>query len=237
MGGLRGFLKKNPLAGWALVILLVAVVGYIIFGQLTPGPRAASVPQPGGNAEPIAPLPSAPAGGAAAPAGGAPPATVAQATRPTATPSPAAGVQPKPAGGAAAPAPGGKVVVSSVIGPGPVGRPDPFSPLVRPPTGREVPPPPLVTLPPPPLPAPGTVPPGGPATAPPTPPTPSSGIAVIGIVGDTASVSIVVINGRSEILSEGDAVGNLRVVKIDAEHRLVRFSRDGTQFDVRMGGE
>ncbi len=234
MGALRAFLKKNPLAGWALVVMAVAIVGYLVFGQLAgPGPRVATPPQAGGNVDVVTPLPPAPRPASSSTAGPSP-STVARAT-PAAGPTPVTATQPAPASKGTATT--SSSAISSVVTPGPTGRADPFIPLVRPAIGGGQPPapPPLVTLPPPPLPG-GTVPPGVTPGAVPAA-GPSAGIAITGIVGDTGSVAVVVVNGRTEVLSEGEAVGTLRVVKIDHVRRLVKFSRAGTQFDVRMGGE
>ncbi len=215
MGGLRKFLTKSP-AGVALVILVVLVGGYFVATQLSSEPSSTptSEPsQPGGGEVATAPLPPAP--GAK---------TVTPSPAPAQKPTPGApeGAAPQPA---AKPAP--SPTVSSVVPPGPKGRSDPFTPLMS--AGGPVPPPPLATLPPPPLP--GAVPPG-------TPPVgPGGGIVVTGIAGNSRSVAVVVIDGQPQILSEGESIGTLLVVKIDSARRLVRFSRGGSQFDVRMGGE
>ncbi len=213
MGGLRKFLTKSP-AGVALVILVVLVGGYFVATQLSSGPSSTptSEPsQPGGGEVATAPLPPAP--GAK---------TVTPSPAPAQKPTPGApeGAAPQPA---AKPAP--SPTVSSVVPPGPKGRSDPFSPLVNP----GGPPPPLATLPPPPLP--GAIPPGT------TPVGPGGGIVVTGIAGNSRSVAVVVIDGQPQILIEGESIGTLQVIKIDSARRLVRFSRGGTQFDVRMGGE
>lgn len=135
-------------------------------------------------------------------------------------------------------------VSASVVPPAPMGRTDPFAPLVRPasatpapsrPPASQLPPPPFPTpgapLPPPPLPgAPGT-----PAPAP-VPPSPTAGISVSGIVSDSSKVVVVNVGGRTEILFEGESAGDLRVVKIDANRRTVTFERAGQRFDVTMGG-
>lgn len=230
MGGLRKFLTRSP-AGIAVIILLVFVGGYLIASQLSSGARSGEVTTPSQpeSAARISPLPPAPRPGE--------PSASRNVTTPTApasppmvasAPAPAQKTTPKPA-----PSPS----ISSGVPSGPTGRPDPFNPLVRPGgsgLAPATPPPPLVTLPPPPLPgaispAPGAV----------TPPStgPGAGIVVTGIVGDTANVAVVVIDGRSQVLFEGESYGTLQVVKIDASRRLVRFSRGGSQFDVRMGGD
>ncbi len=225
MGGLRKFLTRSP-AGIALIILLVFVGGYLIASQLSSGARSGEVTAPSQpeSASRVSPLPPAPRAGepsASTSTTPASPPAVASA------PAPAQKATPKPATSPS---------TSSGVPSGPTGRPDPFTPLVRPGgpgLAPATPPPPLVTLPPPPLP--GAVPGGPGAGAPST--GPGAGIVVTGIVGDTANVAVVVIDGRSQVLFEGESYGTLRVVKIDASRRLVRFSRDGSQFDVRMGGE
>lgn len=114
--------------------------------------------------------------------------------------------------------------------PGPTGRPDPFIPLVTQPGpgGAPLPPPPFPPgpgqLPPPPLP--GQVPFGG-----------ETGIAVTGIVGDTKSVAVINLGGRTEIVMVGETIGDLRVLRIDSTRRVVTFLRAGRRFDVAMGGE
>ena len=60
---------------------------------------------------------------------------------------------------------------------------------------------------------------------------------VTGIVGDVNAVAIVIIGGKTEIVSEGDVLGDLRVLSIDPVRRVVTFSRAGKRFNVRMGGE
>lgn len=153
---------------------------------------------------------------------------------------------------AATPAPAPQAVKPSGVPAGPVGREDPFIPLVKaavpgatpmPPVGRPVPPPPppSVSLPPPPFPAPPATPlppppvPGTPGPA--APPPPSAGIAVTGIVGDTRAVAVVVVSGQTLILSAGEGVGDLKVLHIDLVRRAVTFSRAGKRFEVRMGGD
>lgn len=205
MGQLREFLKKNPVAGWALVIVLVAAIGYLIAGRLISGPA----PQPVAPTRP--------------------------ATPPAATPAPAPVGPPEVA--QAQPSP------SSVVPRGPTGRADPFLPLVRQQTAGPspaTPPPPGPPLPPPPFPVPGApLPPPpspGPAAQPPGPPS-AAGITVTGIVGDTGAVAIIVVDGKTQIVSTGETVGDLRVLRIDPVRRVVTFSRAGKRFDVRMGGE
>ncbi len=226
MGGLRKFLTRSP-AGIALIILLVFVGGYLIASQLSSGARSGEVTTPSQpeSAARISPLPPAPSPGGPASKSGTTPASppvVASA------PAPAQKTTPKPAT---------NPFSSSGVPSGPTGRPDPFNPLVRPGgsgLAPATPPPPLVTLPPPPLP--GAIPPAPGAGTPPST-GPGAGIVVTGIVGDTANVAVVVIDGRSQVLFEGESYGTLQVVKIDASRRLVRFSRGGSQFDVRMGGD
>lgn len=223
MGGLRKLLAKSP-AAVALGVLLVFVVAYLAVGQLRGRAPESAGPQPAtGPTVRTQPLPSA--SRAPAPATG---------TTPAPAPSTAA---PKVASARASEAPARPA--SAGVPSGPTGRADPFNPLIRP--GSSAPPPPtppspLVTLPPPPLP-------GGALPPPPLPgggipvPGPGTGLAVTGIVGNSGSVAVIVIDGRSEILTVGEAVGDLLVVKIDAVRRTVRFSRSGKQFDVRMGGD
>lgn len=146
-------------------------------------------------------------------------------------PQPPATVQ-VPSAATPAPAPVPQASTPSAVPPGPTGRPDPFIPLVRTPTG----PPPSVALPPPPFP----VPPGPlPAPGPGTPGAPSDefGIAVTGIVGNSDSVAIIAASGRTFIVSVGEQIGELQVLRIDTRRRLVTFARAGKRFDVRMGGE
>lgn len=207
MAGLREFLRKNPLVGWALVVLVVALAGYVAAGRLvsrapasvaTPTPQTAPVPQVTAQAQPVVPEVKAP----------------------------------------------------NVVPSGPVGRTDPFVPLVKAPVGGGTPtpppPPPSVALPPPPFPGPGTPPPPlppapgtaqPPTASPPSPPAPGAGIAVTGIVGDGKAVAIVAIGGKTEIVAAGETIGDLRVIKIDSLRRVVTFSRAGKLFDVRMGGD
>lgn len=206
MGQLREFFKKNPVAAWALVIVLVAAIGYLIAGRLISGPA----PQPVAPTRPPSPPAAAPA--------------------PTpASPPEVAAAQPSQ---------------SSVVPRGPTGRADPFLPLVRqqvagprpgtPPPGPPLPPPPFpvppAPLPPPPSPTPGPA-------GPPGPPSPAAGITVTGIVSDTGAVAIIVVDGKTQIVSIGETVGDLRVLRIDPVRRVVTFSRAGKRFDVRMGGE
>ena len=210
MARLREFLQKNPVAGYAIAVLFIAVAAYLLYAQLL-------------------------GGGAAPPAAEQPPAA------PSAAPAPA----PSPAVPPAAPTTG-RSVSAAVVPAAPMGRADPFVPLVSPPKAAPSPPPPpppASTLPPPPFPVPGApLPPpplpGAPAVpAPaPVPPSPTAGISVNGIVSDSSKVVIVSIGGRTEILFEGESAGDLRVVKIDANRRTVTFERSGQRFDVTMGG-
>ena len=200
MGALREFFKKNPLAGWAVVVLLVAVTGYMAAGRLFGGGAPAQV------AAPVTPAPPT-----------------------AATPAPAPVVP--------------KVAAQKVVPSGPTGRGDPFVPLVKPPAtfgGGGPPPPPSGTLPPPPFPVPP--PPPGPGLPPPPlpggpQPPPAGGIAVTGILGNTSAVAIINIGGRTEIVAEGESVGDLKVLDIDAVRRTVTFLRAGKRFEVAMGGE
>jgi hypothetical protein len=63
------------------------------------------------------------------------------------------------------------------------------------------------------------------------------GLAVTGIVGNSHAVAIIVIGGKTEIVGAGDELGDLRVVRVDPNRRMVTFLRAGTRFNVRMGGE
>lgn len=192
MGRLRELFKKSPIAGWGLVIGLVAVIAYLSAGRLL-GP-----PPP-----PVAPTKPAPVA-TPAPAPVGPPEIVE--TRPS---------------------------LSSVVPRGPTGRADPFLPLVRQPQAGG--PPPGPPLPPPPFPLPpGELP---PPPGPGGPPSEAAGIAVTGLVGNSGAVAVVVVDGKTVIVSSGDAVGDLRVLRIDVVRRAVTFSRAGRRFDVRMGGE
>jgi hypothetical protein len=60
---------------------------------------------------------------------------------------------------------------------------------------------------------------------------------VLGIIADTKAVAIIRVDGRTEIVAEGEVIGNLRVVRIDPVRRVVTFIRAGIRFDVPMGGE
>lgn len=211
MDRIREFLKKNPIAGWAVVLALVAAAGYLLASRLfggapgatTPAAPAAVTPQPAPAVTPAAPGPVA---------------------------------QPVPA-----PAPAPVVVApKSTVPPGPVGRADPFVPVVRDPGQIPVgPPPPGAPLPPPPFPTPG----GPPLPAPPLPGggvppiAGGDGVAVTGIVGNSHAVAVVVVGGKTEIVGPGDELGDLRVVRVDPTRRMVTFLRAGRRFDVRMGGE
>jgi len=212
MGRIREFLKKNPIAGWALGLVLIAGAGYLLAARLFGAAPPATVTPP---APPkiTAPEPAAP---------------------PSAAPAPTEPPAPAPPTPAAPPE-------SAKVPPGPVGRTDPFAPLVSSgiPGGRPTPPPP-VTLPPPAFPEPG-----GPLP-PPLPgqpaPGPEAGMTVSGLLADGGAVSggavaIVIIGGKSEVVAAGDEIGDLRVVRVDPVRRLVTFTRAGRRFDVRMGGE
>ena len=206
MARLREFLQKNPVAGYAIAGLVIALAAYVVSTQLL-------------------------GGGAVPPAAEQPP------EAPAATPAPAPSQAAPPAG---APS---KSVSAAVVPSAPMGRADPFVPLVVPATSSPAPRPPASPLPPPPFPVPGApLPPpplpgapGVPVPAP-VPPSPTAGISVSGIVSDTSKVVIVSIGGRTEILFEGESAGDLRVVKIDANRRTVTFERAGQRFDVTMGG-
>lgn len=210
MARLREFFRKNPAAGYALGFGLVIIAGYLIFGQVLGGPQE---PTP---AEQPPPRPSA-----------APP------QAPAASPP------------AAAPLPSASALSPRVVPPGPTGRTDPFVPLVTPPAAAPTPPPQPAgpPLPPPPFPGPGALPPPPPAPGapgaeapPPSPPEPSAGVSLTGIVGDAKKVVIVSVGGTTEILFEGESVGDLRVIKIDPARGIVTFERAGQRFDVSLGG-
>ncbi len=189
----REVMQKSPVARYGVIILAVAVIGFVV-SRLVSGP-------PAPTRAPAPPPSATPAPRAAAPA-------------PAPTPAPAAPQAPR----------------STAVPPGPTGRPDPFIPLVTQPGpgGAPLPPPPFPPgpgqLPPPPLP--GQVPFGG-----------ETGIAVTGIVGDTKSVAVINLGGRTEIVMVGETIGDLRVLRIDSTRRVVTFLRAGRRFDVAMGGE
>jgi hypothetical protein len=164
-------------------------------------------------------------GGARAPVTRTPPATP---SGPAATPAPGSPTPPAPGGGAPAPVPPTpKPPKEAVVPSGPTGRPDPFIPLFTTPgPGQTLPPPPFPgQLPPPPLPGQGA------------PGFPGGGIAITGIVGDSRAVAIVNVGGRTEILTVGEQIGDMRVVRIDPTRRVVTFLQAGRRFDVPMGGE
>jgi hypothetical protein len=165
-------------------------------------------------------------GGARAPVTRTPPAAP---SGPAATPAPRpAPSSPAPGGGAPAPVPPTpKPPKEAVVPSGPTGRPDPFIPLIAAPgPGQTLPPPPFPgQLPAPPLPGQGV------------PGFPGAGIAITGIVGDSRSVAIVNVGGRTEILTVGEQIGDMRVVRIDPARRVVTFLQAGRRFDVSMGGE
>ncbi|HET6781130.1 MAG TPA: hypothetical protein VFH67_03440 [bacterium] len=204
MNRVREFLKKNPVAGWAIAVGIVSLAGYSVAGRLIAGTTPpAAVPAPALVATPARPTPAH----TAAPA-------------PMATPAP---MPPLP-----------RVTAPTVVPSGPIGRADPFEPLVR----SGIAPPPSGALPPPPFP----VPPPPPGVGLPLPPVPggpitSGGIAVTGIVGNSHAVAVLNIGGRTEIVAEGETIGDLKVLNIDSARRLVQFMRAGKRFEVRMGGE
>ncbi len=165
-------------------------------------------------------------GGARAPVTRTPPAAPSgsAATPAPQPPSP----PPAPGGGVGAPVPpSSKPPKEAVVPSGPTGRPDPFIPLFTTPgPGQTLPPPPFPgQLPPPPLPGQNV------------PGFPGAGIAITGIVGDSRSVVIVNVGGRTEILTVGEQIGDMRVVRIDSTRRVVTFLQAGRRFDVAMGGE
>ncbi len=165
-------------------------------------------------------------GGARAPVTRTPPAAPSgsAATPAPQPPSP----PPAPGGGVGAPVPpSSKPPKEAVVPSGPTGRPDPFIPLFTTPgPGQTLPPPPFPgQLPPPPLPGQNV------------PGFPGGGIAITGIVGDSRSVVIVNVGGRTEILTVGEQIGDMRVVRIDSARRVVTFLQAGRRFDVAMGGE
>lgn len=220
MNRLREFIKKNPIAGWAIVVGIVAIAGYMAMSQLMGGRTT--------GARTTAP-----------PAAQAPPPVVATTPRPAApapapTPAPATVTAPVP-----------QVTAPKVVPSGPTGRADPFVPLVRTPgfgaPGTPPPPPPSATLPPPPFPVPpgSAVPPSGPGLPPPPLPAgaPSEGMVVTGIVGNSHAVAILNFGGRTEIVAEGETIGDLKILNIDSVRRSVTFLRAGRRFEVRMGGE
>ncbi len=165
-------------------------------------------------------------GGARAPVTRTPPAAPSGSA---ATPAPQPPSPPSaPGGGVGAPVPPfSKPPKEAVVPSGPTGRPDPFIPLFTTPgPGQTLPPPPFPgQLPPPPLPGQNV------------PGFPGSGIAITGIVGDSRSVVIVNVGGRTEILTVGEQIGDMRVVRIDSTRRVVTFLQAGRRFDVAMGGE
>ena len=165
-------------------------------------------------------------GGARAPVTRTPPAAP---SGPAATPAPQPpSPPPAPGGGVGAPVPpSSKPPKEAVVPSGPTGRPDPFIPLFTTPgPGQTLPPPPFPgQLPPPPLPGQNV------------PGFPGAGIAITGIVGDSRSVVIVNVGGRTEILTVGEQIGDMRVVRIDSTRRVVTFLQAGRRFDVAMGGE
>jgi hypothetical protein len=211
MNRVREFLKKNPVAGWALAVGVVALAGYFVAGRLLGGTSRPAVQAP---AVVATPAPQAP--------------TPMASPAPTATPAPTAPVP--------------RVTAPVVVPSGPTGRADPFVPLVRPqaprasqPPSGALPPPPFPVPPPPP--GPGLPPPPMPGAPGATPPFQSGGIAVTGIVGNSHAVAVLNIGGRTEIVAEGETVGDLKVLNIDSVRRLVQFLRAGRRFEVRMGGE
>jgi hypothetical protein len=166
-------------------------------------------------------------GGGRAPVTRTPPAAP---SGPAATPAPRPALSPPAPGGGAPGAPvppTPKPPKEAVVPSGPTGRPDPFIPLFTTPApGQGLPPPPFPgQLPPPPLPGQGV------------PGFPGGGIAITGIVGDSRSVVIVNMGGRTEILTVGEQIGDMRVLRIDSARRVVTFLQAGRRFDVAMGGE
>jgi len=218
MERVREFLKKNPVAGWAIAVGVVSLAGYFVAGRLFGGTsRPAAVPPPAVVARPGHSAPS-----------------------PTAAPAPAPAAKPAP--GQSLP----RVASPTVVPSGPTGRADPFVPLVTsaPPPGSAPPPPPAGTLPPPPFPVPPPPPgvglpppplPGAPGT--PGAPIEAGGFAITGIVGNSHAVAILNFGGRTEIVAEGETIGDLKVLNIDSVRRVVQFLRAGKRFEVRMGGE
>ncbi len=166
-------------------------------------------------------------GGARAPVTRTPPAAPSgSAATPAPPPAPP---PPAPGGRAAVPvSPTSKPPKEAVVPSGPTGRPDPFIPLFTPPGPGQA-------LPPPPFPGQGLLPPPLPGQG--APGFPGGGIAITGIVGDSRSVVIVNVGGRTEILTVGEQIGDMRVVRIDPTRRVVTFLQAGRRFDVAMGGE
>lgn len=161
---------------------------------------------------------------------------------PAVTPSPQATQTPRPA--AAAPLPAR-----------PVGRGNPFVPLVVPPTPTPAPaqrpaPPPLPAVPPPVFPT-ETPPPAAPPSPPPTPspgpsPTPAPPAArLLGVllqVGDTERLAIVQVGQKSYIVRVGDIVEGLRVIRIEQDEVVFRHGETelSVTFPTRetsVGGE
>lgn len=215
MNRVREFLKKNPVAGWAVAVGVVSLAGYFVAGRLFGGTsRPAAVPAPPAVATPARPTPA--------------PTT---APAPTATPAPTQALP--------------RVSAPTVVPSGPTGRADPFVPLVTagPPPGSAPPPPPAGTLPPPPFPVPppppgvGLPPPPLPGAPGPGAPIEAGGFAITGIVGNSHAVAILNFGGRTEIVAEGETIGDLKVLNIDSVRRVVQFLRAGKRFEVRMGGE
>ncbi len=164
-------------------------------------------------------------GGARPPVTRTPPAAP---SGPAATPAPRPPSPPAPGGAPVPVPPTPKPPKEAVVPSGPTGRPDPFIPLFTTPgPGPGLPPPPFPgQLPPPPLPGQG-----GP------PGFPGGGVVITGIVGDSRSVVIVNVGGRTEILTVGEQIGDMRVLRIDSARRVVTFLQAGRRFDVPMGGE
>lgn len=140
MARLQDFMKKNPVAGRALVIVLVALAGYLVATRLIGG---------GGTPRPVAPAPTP-----------APP------RAPAATPAPAP--TPSVPGPAPQPSVSSSVVPAGPTGRGDPFIPLVRAPVSGPPVASPPPPPP-VSLPPPPFPGPPLPPPPSPTAPSPTP--------------------------------------------------------------------
>jgi len=203
------YLRTHPVVAVAIVVGLVAI--YILL------PRS----EPAVVTTPAATLP------AATPGAQVPP-----------------GVQPAPGAPAAPPTPAPTPTPRVLAGPVDAGRADPFAPLVTVATGGEgqpsgVPVPPPAPLPPPLFPGqqqpqPGT--PGAPATPAP-PPKLASTAEVLGIMGESGSVAIIRVGGKTYVVSPGDVIlEKIKVLAVDFATGLVVLEEDGEQFQLKLGG-
>jgi hypothetical protein len=215
-------------------------------------PRPATLPQPATLPRPGVPGPSAAPGAMAHTPGapgltqtaGAPRGTGMAAQQPAPRPGlplpPMSGVttpagKPPAATASAGGAPGASAE-DAIVGTGPRGRGDPFSPLAVPESARPVPSTPSPSLPPPPgvgLPMPpGFGVPGGGTTP---PPAPGAGMRVAGIMGSRSKVAIVESEGKTYIVGVGERVGDAVVVSIQADKVIMR--QKGVTFELGFGGE